>query len=158
LGENLHAVCAVELITYLGKEKKMTDKPNVDLTIPMMPDMELTAITVAESLGVFIGLDTEKIDEVKMALIEACINAFEHSKSSERRINLNFQISDRGMVISISDGGQGFDLQEALERIEEKRNKGEKRGWGLTLMSELMDEVEVDSSEEGTLVKMTKYR
>lgn len=136
----------------------MTDKPNVDLTIPMMPDMELTAITVAESLGVFIGLDTEKIDEVKMALIEACINAFEHSKSSERRINLNFQISDRGMVISISDGGQGFDLQEALERIEEKRNKGEKRGWGLTLMSELMDEVEVDSSEEGTLVKMTKYR
>jgi len=154
----LHAVCAVELITYLGKEKKMTDKPNVDLTIPMMPDMELTAITVAESLGVFIGLDTEKIDEVKMALIEACINAFEHSKSSERRINLNFQISDRGMVISISDGGQGFDLQEALERIEEKRNKGEKRGWGLTLMSELMDEVEVDSSEEGTLVKMTKYR
>jgi serine/threonine-protein kinase RsbW len=151
-------VCAVELITYLGKEKKMTDKPNVDLTIPMMPDMELTAITVAESLGVFIGLDTEKIDEVKMALIEACINAFEHSKSSERRINLNFQISDRGMVISISDGGQGFDLQEALERIEEKRNKGEKRGWGLTLMSELMDEVEVDSSEEGTLVKMTKYR
>jgi serine/threonine-protein kinase RsbW len=151
-------VCAVELITYLGKEKKMTDKPNVDLTIPMMPDMELTAITVAESLGVFIGLDTEKIDEVKMALIEACINAFEHSKSSERRINLNFQISDRGMVISISDGGQGFDLQEALERIEEKRNKGEKRGWGLTLMSELMDEVEVDSSKEGTLVKMTKYR
>ncbi|MBT5453178.1 MAG: ATP-binding protein [Gemmatimonadetes bacterium] len=136
----------------------MADKPNVDLTIPMMPDMELTAITVAESLGVFIGLDTEKIDEVKMALIEACINAFEHSKSSERRINLNFQISDRGMVISISDGGQGFDLQEALERIEEKRNKGEKRGWGLTLMSELMDEVEVDSSEEGTLVKMTKYR
>ena len=62
------------------------------------------------------------------------------------------------MVLSISDGGQGFDLQEALERIEEKRNKGEKRGWGLTLMSELMDEVEVDSSEEGTLVKMTKYR
>ncbi len=136
----------------------MADKPNVDLTIPMMPDMELTAITVAESLGVFIGLSTEKIDEVKMALIEACINAFEHSKSSDRRINLNFQISDGGMVISISDGGQGFDLQEALERIEEKRNKGEKRGWGLTLMSELMDEVEVDSSEEGTLVKMTKYR
>ena len=136
----------------------MADKPNVDLTIPMMPDMELTAITVAESLGVFIGLDTDKIDEVKMALIEACINAFEHSKSAERRINLNFQISDRGMTISISDGGEGFDLQQALERIAEKRNKGEKRGRGWTLMSELMDEVEVDSTESGTLVKKTKYR
>lgn len=136
----------------------MESEPNVNLTIPMMPDMELTAITVAESLGVFIGLDTDKIDEVKMALIEACINAFEHSKSKERRINLNFQISDEGMVISISDGGEGFDLEEALERIALKRNKGEKRGWGLTLMSELMDEVEVDSTEAGTVVKMIKYR
>ena len=136
----------------------MESEPNVNLTIPMMPNMELTAITVAESLGVFIGLDTDKIDEVKMALIEACINAFEHSNSKERRINLNFQISDEGMVISISDGGEGFDIEEALERIALKRNKGEKRGWGLTLMSELMDEVEVDSTEAGTVVKMIKYR
>jgi len=136
----------------------MAQDSNVDLSIPMLPDMELTAITVAESLGVFIGLDTNKIDEVKMALIEACINAFEHSKSPERRIDLNFQITDRGMTISINDGGDGFDLDEAMARIKEKRNKGEKRGWGLTLMSELMDEVEVDTSTIGTLVTMTKYR
>jgi len=136
----------------------MAQDSDVDLSIPMLPDMELTAITVAESLGVFIGLDTNKIDEVKMALIEACINAFEHSKSPERRIDLNFQITDRGMTISINDGGDGFDLDEAMARIKEKRNKGEKRGWGLTLMSELMDEVEVDTSTIGTLVTMTKYR
>ena len=136
----------------------MAKDSNVDLSIPMLPDMELTAITVAESLGVFIGLDTNKIDEVKMALIEACINAFEHSKSPERRIDLNFQITDRGMTISINDGGDGFDLDEAMARIKEKRNKGEKRGWGLTLMSELMDEVAVDTSTIGTLVTMTKYR
>ena len=136
----------------------MAEDSNVDLSIPMLPDMELTAITVAESIGVFIGLDTNKIDEVKMALIEACINAFEHSKSVERRINLNFQITDKGMTISINDGGDGFDFDEAMERIAEKRNTGQKRGWGLTLMSELMDEVEVDTGESGTLVTMTKYR
>ena len=48
----------------------MAEDSNVDLSIPMLPDMELTAITVAESLGVFIGLDTNKIDEVKMAVRE----------------------------------------------------------------------------------------
>ena len=136
----------------------MAKDSNVDLSIPMLPDMELTAITVAESIGVFIGLDTNKIDEVKMALIEACINAFEHSKSVERRINLNFQITDKGMTISINDGGDGFDFDEAMARIAEKRNTGQKRGWGLTLMGELMDEVEVDTSATGTLVTMTKYR
>ena len=86
---------------------------NVDLSIPMLPDMEVTATAVAESLGVFIGLGQDKIEEVKIALIEACINAFEHSKSPERRIDLNFQITDRGLHVLISDGGEGFDMDEA---------------------------------------------
>ena len=131
---------------------------NVDLSIPMLPDMELTATTVAESLGAFIGLEQTKIDEVKMALIEACINAFEHSRSSERRIDLSFKITDKAMTITISDGGDGFDMDEALRRIENKRDKGEKRGWGLTIITELMDEVDIDSGASGTLVKMSKYR
>ena len=131
---------------------------NVDLSIPMLPDMELTATTVAESLGAFIGLEQTKIDEVKMALIEACINAFEHSRSRERRIDLSFKITDKAMTITIGDGGDGFDMDEALRRIEDKRDKGEKRGWGLTIITELMDEVDIDSGASGTLVKMSKYR
>ena len=131
---------------------------NVDLSIPMLPDMEITATAVAESLGVFIGLDQDKIEEVKIALIEACINAFEHSKSPERRIDLNFQITDRGLHVLISDGGEGFDMDEAKARIAEKREKGLPRGWGLTLMGELMDEMDIDTSESGTLITMVKYR
>ena len=131
---------------------------NVDLSIPMLPDMEITATAVAESLGVFIGLDQDKIEEVKIALIEACINAFEHSKSPERRIDLNFQITDRGLHVLISDGGEGFDMDEAKARIAEKREKGLPRGWGLTLMGELMDEMDIDTSEIGTLITMVKYR
>ena len=131
---------------------------NVDLSIPMLPDMEITATAVAESLGVFIGLDQDKIEEVKIALIEACINAFEHSKSPERRIDLNFQITDRGLRVLISDGGEGFNMDEAQARIAEKREKGLPRGWGLTLMGELMDEMDIDTSESGTLITMVKYR
>ena len=131
---------------------------NVDLSIPMLPDMEITATAVAESLGVFIGLDQDKIEEVKIALIEACINAFEHSKSPERRIDLNFQITDRGLRVLISDGGEGFNLDEAQARIAEKREKGLPRGWGLTLMNELMDEMDIDTSDNGTLITMVKYR
>lgn len=131
---------------------------NVDLSIPMLPDMEITATAVAESLGAFIGLDQDKIEEVKIALIEACINAFEHSKSPERRIDLNFQITDRGLRVLISDGGEGFNMDEAQARIAEKREKGLPRGWGLTLMGELMDEMDIDTSESGTLITMVKYR
>jgi len=136
----------------------MADDPNVDLTIPMLPDMELTATTVAESLGVFMGLDVDKIEEVKIALIEGCINAFEHSKSEDGRIDISFQINERGLTVAINDGGQGFDLEEARRRIQDKREQGLPRGWGLTLIEELMDELEIDSTDKGTLITMTKYR
>ena len=136
----------------------MADDPNVDLTIPMLPDMELTATTVAESLGVFMGLDVDKIEEVKIALIEGSINAFEHSKSEDARIDISFQINERGLTVAINAGGQGLDLEEARRRIQDKREKGLPRGWGLTLIEELMDELEIDSTDKGTLITMTKYR
>lgn len=132
---------------------------NVDLSIPMQPDMEIIATTVAESMGVFMGLEENKVDEVKIAVVEACINAFEHSKSEERRIDVSFSIDDSALIININDGGSGFDMDEAMAKIAEKRNEGiGDRGWGLTLIYELMDEVSIASTPNGTLVKMLKYR
>ncbi len=132
---------------------------NVDLSIPMQPDMEIIATTVAESMGVFMGLEENKVDEVKIAIVEACINAFEHSKSEERRIDVSFSIDDSALTIKINDGGSGFDMDEAMAEIAEKRSEGiGDRGWGLTLIYELMDEVSIASTPNGTLVKMLKYR
>ena len=132
---------------------------NVDLSIPMQPDMEVIATSVAESIGTFMGIDHDKVDEIKIAIVEACINAFEHSKSEERRIDVSFSIDEAGLMISINDGGAGFDMDEAMAKIAEKRSEGiGDRGWGLTLIHELMDEVSIASLPTGTLVKMLKYR
>ena len=132
---------------------------NVDLSIPMQPDMEVIATSVAESIGTFIGLDHNKVDEVKIAVVEACINAFEHSKSADQRISVSFSMDEKGLMISINDGGDGFDMDDAMAKIAEKRSEGiGDRGWGLTLIHELMDEVSIASTDNGTLVKMLKYR
>ena len=132
---------------------------NVDLSIPMQPDMEVIATSVAESIGTFIGLDHNKVDEIKIAVVEACINAFEHSKSADQRISVSFSMDEKGLMISINDGGDGFDMDDAMAKIAGKRSEGiGDRGWGLTLIHELMDEVSIASTDNGTLVKMLKYR
>ena len=132
---------------------------NVDLSIPMQPDMEVIATSVAESIGTFIGLDHNKVDEIKIAVVEACINAFEHSKSADQRISVSFSMDEKGLMISINDGGDGFDMDDAMAKIAEKRSEGiGDRGWGLTLIHELMDEVSIASTDKGTLVKMLKDR
>ena len=136
----------------------MKDKRReVDLVIPMIPDMELTATKVAEAVGEFAKLDPQKIDEVKMALIEACINAAEHSGSEDRRINISFEIGDDELSVQISDSGQGFDLSKVRGELEKRHETG-KRGWGLTIMEAFMDDVQIQSGDEGTVITMKKRR
>ena len=132
--------------------------PTVELTLPVMQDMELAATKTAEVIAKRMDLDEEKTDEISMALIEACINAFEHSKSKDN-IFIQYIIDPEKLIIKVGDKGIGFDAEVvAIPKIVEKLNSDNKRGWGLQLMKELMDTVEFQSSEDGTTVTMTKNR
>ena len=132
--------------------------PTVELTLPVMQDMELAATKTAEVIAKRMDLDGEKTDEISMALIESCINAFEHSKSKDN-IFIQYIIDPEKLIIKVGDKGIGFDAEVvAIPKIVEKLNSDNKRGWGLQLMKELMDTVEFQSSEDGTTVTMTKNR
>ena len=131
-------------------------KPVVELTIPVLPDMELLATQTSAAVARHMNLDEEKTAEINMALSEACINAFEHSESKSE-IEIHFRISDDSLVIQVTDSGKGFDKSKVdIPNIEEKISSNYKRGWGLKLIEELMDTVKFDSSDEGTTVTMTK--
>jgi len=132
--------------------------PTVELTLPVMDDMELAATKTAEVVAKRMGLDDIKTAEINMALIEACINAFEHSKSKEN-VYITYVIEKDNLVIKVGDRGVGFDSEVvAIPNIDEKINSEHKRGWGLKLMKELMDTVEFETTESGTTVTMTKSK
>ena len=136
----------------------MSTNPKVELTLPVMENMELAATKTAEVVAKSMGLDEMKTAEINMALIEACINAFEHSKSKEN-IYITYSIDGDTLTIKVGDKGEGFDSEVvAIPNIDEKINSEHKRGWGLELMKELMDTVEFESSEAGTTVTMTKNK
>jgi|TARA_B110000263_G_scaffold246154_1_gene256797 anti-sigma regulatory factor (Ser/Thr protein kinase) len=133
--------------------------PKVELTLPIIPDMELAATQTAEVIAKHMGLSEEKSAEIGMALIEATINAFEHSESDSGNIEIHFVIQDDSLVIKVTDKGKGFDPTKVkIPKIEEKLGSDHKRGWGLQLVQELMDTVEFESSPEGTTVTMTKKK
>ncbi|MBN2055717.1 ATP-binding protein [bacterium] len=129
----------------------------ITLTLPMQPAMELAASKIASSIARLIKLDQNKIDEIKIALIEATLNAFEHSKSEDRTVQIKFLTSSEALTIIIKDHGSGFDPDKVGEPdIREKLHDRHKRGWGLKLMTGLMDKVTVHSDETGTTVVMVK--
>jgi serine/threonine-protein kinase RsbW len=135
----------------------------VSLTLPMLPDMEIAASKTATAMAEFMEMSSDKIDEVRMAVVEACINSFEHSSAEDKKVYLTFVVlgvdEPEKLEITIRDTGVGFEPNAVEEpRIEEKLKAASKRGWGLKIIDGLMDEVEIKSNATGTAIVMSKYR
>ena len=83
-----------------------------------------------------------------------------HLSIQKQRNFIHFIVSADKLTIKVKDQGVGFDKSKVeIPNIENKLNSDErKRGWGLQLVSALMDTVEYDSDETGTTVTMTKKR
>lgn len=133
------------------------------MTLPMAPDMELAASRTATEVATAMHMSADRIDEVRMAVVEACINAFEHSRSPDGTVRLEFAVlghdEPERLQITIRDSGVGFDPGEIEEPTIENKLKAErKRGWGLQIIRGLMDEVEIASGVGGTTIVMRKAR
>ena len=134
----------------------------VELTLPMVEDIELAVIKTAADLAHSLGMASDQIDEVSHAIIEACINAREHASCDDDRIYLRFlggQAKDGRVKLEvwISDRGVGFD-PKSVKRSDPKSTAGpQKRGWGLQIMQAHVDDLEIDSGPNGTTIHMVKY-
>ena len=137
----------------------MSKKPSVELKLPILKDMELVATQTAEIVARHMDLSEEKTGEISMALIEACINAFEHSESKSE-VYIDFLIEEDQLTIKVIDKGKGFDQSNVkIPKIESKLNSDErKRGWGIMLIKELMDSVDFESDHTGTTLTMIKKK
>ena len=135
----------------------------VTMSLPMLPDMEIAASKTVTAMAEFMEMTPDRIDEVRMAVVEACINAFEHSGAEDRKVHLTFSVlgdeEPQELRVVVRDSGVGFTPAAVAEpRIEEKLKAESKRGWGLKIIQSLMDKVEIHSDPEGTVVVMSKLR
>ena len=133
------------------------------LALRMVPDMEIEASEAATAIARDIRMSPDRIDEVRMAVVEACINALEHSHAGDREVSVTFQVlgerDPEKLRIMVHDNGIGFS-PDVLEEptMEGKLKAVRKRGWGLKIIKGLMDEVKIRSGAEGTTVVMSKLR
>ncbi|HKG79074.1 MAG TPA: ATP-binding protein, partial [Pyrinomonadaceae bacterium] len=121
-----------------------TGDPNEFLmVVPMGEDNELIAASTAEQIARRLTFRPEAINQIKTAIVEACINASEHSFSPDRKIYQRFRVESDRLVITISSRGiVPANLNGAHSGSEAKEAAEERRGWGLKLIRTLMDEVE----------------
>ena len=132
-----------------------------DLVLPMLPDKELEAGEEASELASGARMDPDRVDELRLAVQEAFINASEHSGASDGRVYVNLALlgakDDPELVqVTVRDTGAGFPEPVLRGTMRNEEGRPRKRGWGLTLIRRLVDEVEIESGTHGTVVVMRK--
>lgn len=100
-----------------------------------------------------IGFSLDDIEDIKVAVSEACTNAIKHSLDD--KFLVQFSVLENGLTIEVEDKGTGYDV-ESLQEPDLTNPK--ESGLGLFIIKTLMDEVStISNSDVGTRVKMTKY-
>ena len=100
-----------------------------------------------------IGFSLDDIEDIKVAVSEACTNAIKHS--SDEKFYVTFELLENGLTIEIEDKGTGYDMDCIAEP---DLSNPKENGLGLFIIRTLMDEVSTTSkNNQGTIVKMTKY-
>ena len=134
-------------------ERDIAANEEYEIVLPMGEDAELIAAHAVEEIAKRHNFDAQSINQIKTALVEACINAAEHSLSPDNKIYQKFVVGPDRIDITISNRG----IRLADKGIPEPDPTEGRRGWGLTLMRRLMDEVRLEEVDDGTRISMTKY-
>ena len=133
-----------------------------EMVIPVGEDTELIAAHALEEIARRHNFPPKSINQLKTALVEACINAAEHGLAPDRKIHQRFVVSGDKITISISNRGMRLADKLARETETEARpqpveSPDTRRGWGLNLIRGLMDDVRVEPVDDGTRITMTKF-
>ncbi|PYS68826.1 MAG: hypothetical protein DMF69_18900 [Acidobacteria bacterium] len=168
LKRNAHSSSKQQLELLVGRigepTRQRVERSDVDeflMVVPMGEDNELIAASTVEHIARRLPFHPGAINQIKTAIVEACINAAEHSFSPDRKIYQRFRVESDKLVVTISSRGilptNIGSGNEQTTRPEINPTTEERRGWGLRLIRSLMDEVEFENVDEGTSLKMTKY-
>ena len=136
-----------------------TDK-NIELHIPSVMGYEKIAMECAASMAKKMGFTEDRIEDLKTAVSEACLNAIEHGNKMDTstKVGITLTAEESRLQVSVKDEGKG--IGEVPTPSIESKIKGEdrSRGWGIFLIKRLVNEVTFGRSPEGgNVTKMVIY-
>lgn len=131
----------------------------IELEIPARAEFVALARLVVSALAASDStLPDERIDDLKLAVSEACTNAIEahDAAGSSERVVVRCQAGGDSLEVHVEDRGHGFDPAELPDHppvTDPDRLKFE-RGLGIPLIRALVDEVEFSPTAHGTSVRL----
>ena len=145
----------------MGEEEEMVrvlDDGTVEVSLPNKLGYERIAMECSASYAKIVGFVPERIEDLKTAVSEACLNAIEHGNKgrSKARVTVTMNFKDDAFNVSVMDEGEGIpempeepDIGKKVEKLQTPR------GLGIFLIKQLTDQVEFNKkTDEKHVVKM----
>jgi serine/threonine-protein kinase RsbW len=124
----------------------MLDNHTVELSLPNIIGYERIAMGCIDSFARNVGFRKERVEDLKTAVAEACINAMQHGNKNQptERVVVNMTFTKGSFNISVIDKGQGIpeplpndpDIERIIADLDPPT------GFGLFLIRRLVDHVE----------------
>ena len=129
-----------------------------EFSVPSEPGNERQAMELVASAIKDLGLTQQRLERFKTAVAEATLNAMEHGNyyRAELPVLIEVSASDTQLSVKITDEGSGPpafhtetpDLEAKLEGMQSPR------GWGLFLIKNMVDDMEVTGDEHHHTVEL----
>ncbi|MCU1377938.1 MAG: putative anti-sigma regulatory factor [Acidimicrobiales bacterium] len=122
----------------------MATEELVRLDIPALPAFVGVARSVVTTVATSVdGIGDDRLDDLRLAVSEACTNAVDGREVGDHRVVLRCVLSDDHLDVRIEDVSDGFSAEAIAER-----------GWGLQLITALVDDVTFSREGGGSSVTL----
>jgi serine/threonine-protein kinase RsbW len=129
----------------------------VEIFLPSTLGYEKVARNAAEAVAEEMGFSPDRIEDLKTAVAEACMNAIEHGNQEDQTTSVTVLLTaaPQQLEIKVSD--------EGLKPIPDTfpppgQSSPDNRGWGMFFITQLVDEVEIMRLPKGgNVVRMVIY-
>lgn len=99
----------------------------------------------------------EDRDSIAISITEIVSNAISHGnkRNRDKKVTIMYEIYKNRLVITVQDEGPGFNVREIDDPLDPK-NLLKDSGRGIYIVRALMDEVEFQTNEMGSFIKLVK--
>ena len=125
---------------------------NVEVRLPSRMGFEKVAMSTASAVAKLMGFREDRVEDLKTAVAEACINAIEHGNLLNEKLSVGVVLSVDvdSLEVKVIDDGKGMKGRPVKPDIDRKMHGEEDpRGMGMFLIQALVDEAEWVAGSNG---------
>lgn len=124
----------------------------VEVRLPSQMGYEKVAMSTAAAVAKLMGFREDRVEDLKTAVAEACINAIEHGNRMNEGLSVGVVLSagKDALEVKVIDDGKGMKGPRPKPDIDRKiHGEEDPRGMGMFLIQALVDEAEWVAAANG---------